>query len=391
MWYVSEAHWLEECVMAAPRLTVDLVIGKREVSQLRSIARSRTERAARAARARMLLAYREDPSFYAVGCLLDVHRQTVQRCVERAMAHGVMAALDDSPRPGREPTITVEARAWLVDLACRKAKDLGYPHEVWTTRLLAQHAREHGSAAGHDCLADLVQGTVCKILDAEDVKPHKVRYYLEGRDPEFAEKMAEVLCVYREVKLLKRRKRASEAVAIVSDDEKPGVQAIGTTAPDLPPEPGTHQAFGRDHEYKRHGTVSLLAGIDLLDGQVHALVKDRHRSREFVEFLKLLDAAYPARTAIKIILDNHSAHISKETCGWLADQRPGRFEFVFTPKHGSWLNLVEGFFSKLARSVLRHIRVASKQELKDRLIAAIDHINRHPVVHTWTYKLDHAA
>ena len=203
--------------------------------------------------------------------------------------------------------------------------------------------------------------------------------------------MAEVLCVYREVKLLKRRKRASEAVAIVSDDEKPGVQAIGTTAPDLPPEPGTHQAFGRDHEYKRHGTVSLLAGIDLLDGQVHALVKDRHRSREFVEFLKLLDAAYPARTAIKIILDNHSAHISKETCGWLADQRPGRFEFVFTPKHGSWLNLVEGFFSKLARSVLRHIRVASKQELKDRLIAAIDHINRHPVVHTWTYKLDHAA
>src|ERR1700681_3697679 len=155
MWYVSEAHWLEECVMAAPRLTVDLVIGKREVSQLRSIARSRTEPAARAARARMLLAYREDPSFYAVGCLLDVHRQTVQRCVERAMAHGVMAALDDSPRPGREPTITVEARAWLVSLACRKAKDLDYPHELWTTRLLGRHAREHGPAEGHPCLANM--------------------------------------------------------------------------------------------------------------------------------------------------------------------------------------------------------------------------------------------
>ena len=150
-------------------------------------------------------------------------------------------------------------------------------------------------------------------------------------------------------------------------------------------------SFARDHEYKRHGTVSLLAGIDLLSGKVHALVKDRHRSREFVEFLKLLDAAYPAHTAIRLILDNHSAHISKETNTWLATQPPGRFEFTFTPKHGSWLNLIEGFFSKLARSVLRQIRVASKQELKDRIIAAMDHFNQSPVVHTWSYKLEKAA
>ena len=376
--------------MAASRRVIELAIRRKELTQLRSIARSRTEAAGRVARARMLLAYRDDPSFFAVGRALGVHHQTVQRCVERAIAHGALAALEDSARPGREPVITVEARAWLVDLACRKAKELGYPHEVWTTRLLAEHAREHGPLVGHACLSDLVQGTVCKILDAEDVKPHKVRYYLERRDPNFAEKMAEVLCVYRQVKLLKK-KPPSDAVAIVSYDEKPGVQAISTTAPDLPPEPGRHQTVARDHEYKRNGTISLLAGIDLLSGKVHALVKDRHRSREFIEFLKLLDAAYPTHTAIKLILDNHSAHISKETRAWLAEQRAGRFEFVFTPKHGSWLNLVEGFFSKLARSVLRHIRVASKQELKDRLMAAIDHINRHPVVHTWTYKLDRAA
>ncbi len=153
-------------------------------------------------------------------------------------------------------------------------------------------------------------------------------------------------------------------MAVVSYDEKPGIQAIATTGPDPPPRPGVHAGLARDHEYKRHGTVSLLAGIDLLTGKVHALVRDRHRSREFVEFLKLLDAAYPAHTGIRVILDNHSAHISKETKAWLARQRPGRFEFTFTPKHGSWLNLVEGFFSKFARSVLRHIRVASKQELK---------------------------
>jgi transposase len=104
----------------------------------------------------------------------------------------------------------------------------------------------------------------------------------------------------------------------------------------------------------------------------------------------LLDAAYLAHTAIKLILDNHPPHISKGTKPWLAQQPAGCFEFTFTPKHGSWLNLVEGFFSKLTRSVLHDIRVASKQELKDR-IAAMDDINQHPVVHTWSHRLDRAA
>jgi transposase len=262
-------------------------------------------------------------------------------------------------------------------------------------QLLARHAREHGPAAGHRCLARLVQGTVCKILNREEIKPHKVRYYLECRDAEFEQKMAEVLCVYRKVEVLKRAaakpKKTGKPVAIVSYDEKPGIQAIATTSPDLPPVPGVHPTFARDHEYKRHGTLSLLAGIDLLTGKVHALVKDRHRSREFIEFLKLLDAAYPTSTAIKLILDNHSAHISKETKAWLATCPVGRFKLTFTPKHGSWLNLVEGFFSKFARSVLRHIRVTSKQELKERIMAGIKHVNRCPVVHTWSYRLTQAA
>jgi transposase len=382
--------------MAAWRRAIELALAPEDVVKLTSIARSRTEPASRVERARMLLAYRDNPSFFAVGQALGVHHQTVQRCVERAVAVGPFEALDDRPRPGKEPSHTAEAKTWLVSLACQKPKELGYPHELWTTRLLASHARDHGPAAGHTCLGKLAQGTVCKILAAEEVKPHKVRYYLEKRDAEFEAKMAEVLCVYREVKLLKEAAAEAEAapnsqVAIVSYDEKPGIQAIENTAPDLPPVPGEHPTFARDHEYKRHGTVSLLAGIDLLTGQVHALVKDRHRSREFVELLKLLDAAYPADTAIHLILDNHSAHISKETRAWLAAQPDGRFQFTFTPKHGSWLNLVEGLFSKLARSALRHIRVASKQELKDRIMAAIDLINRDPVVHTWSYMLEKSA
>jgi transposase len=215
--------------MAAARRVVKLAIGRKDLAELRLIARSRSEAAGRVERAQMLLAYRKDPSFFAVGRALGIHHQTVQRCVERAARDGALAALDDSPRPGREPVITVEARAWLVDLACRKAKEFGYPHEVWTTRLLAEHARTHGPSAGHACLSDLVQGTVCKILDAEEVRPHRMRYYLQRRAPDFGEKMAEVLCVYRQVKLLKKCP-PSEAVAIVSYDEKPGVQALGTTA-----------------------------------------------------------------------------------------------------------------------------------------------------------------
>src|SRR3981189_3176522 len=384
--------------MAGWREGVEVAMTDEDVARLMAISRSRTEPASRVERAQMLLAYRDNPSFFAVGQRLGVHHQTVQRCIERALAYGPLMALDDRPRPGKEPTITPEAKAWLVSLACRKAKELGYPHALWTTRLLARHAREHGAAAGQGCLANLVQGTVCKILGPEEIQPHKVCFHLERRDAEVEQKMAEVLCVYREVQVLKKAaakaknksKTSRKPVAIVSYDEKPGIQAIATTSPDLPPGPGTYATFSRDHEYKRHGTLSLLAGIDLLTGKVHALVKDRHRSREFVEFLKLLNAAYPADTKIKLILDNHSAHISRETQAWLAAQPAGRFAFTFTPKHGSWLNLIEGFFSKFARSVLRHIRVASKQELKERIMAGIEDVNRYPVIHTWSYKLAEA-
>src|SRR5262245_29700591 len=312
--------------MAGRRSAVELAMSEEDIGRLTAISRSRTEPASRVERAQMLLAYRDSPSFYAAARRLGAHHQTVQRCVERAVAYGPLAALDDRPRPGKEPTITPEAKAWLVSLACDKARDHGYPHELWTTRLLARHAREHGPAAGHECLANLVQGTVCKILGQEEIKPHKVRYYLQRRDAEFEQKMAEVLCVYRQVQVLKRAAKSNKRhkpVAIVSYGEKPGIQAIATTAPDLPPQPGVYATFARDHEYKRHGTLSLLAGIDLLTGKVHALVRDRHRSREFIEFLKLLDAAYPASTAIKLILDNHSAHhlernqsLARHSTGW---------------------------------------------------------------------------
>ena len=194
--------------------------------------------------------------------------------------------------------------------------------------------------------------------------------------------------VYQEVNIQNKQNIAAgehPAIITASVDEKPGVQAIKNIAPDLPPKPGVHKTVSRDYEYKRlveFGTVSILATLDLHNGKILAQVHNRHRSREFDSLLKELDEYYPPESTIRIVLDNHSAHISKETMKYL-ESLPGRFIYVHTPKHGSWLNLVESAFSKMARTFLRHIRVNSKEELKERILQGINEINSSPVVHRW--------
>src|SRR5258708_7195815 len=191
--------------VVAPRRVIALPTDARQRQRLLEISRSRTEPTGRVERARIILAYLDDPSAYAVARAIGVTQQTVTRCLERAAELGVIEALADRPRAGRDPVMTAEAKTWLVALACRKAKELGFPHELWTTRLLAAHALQHGPTAGHPSLAKLAQGTVCKILAEQEVKPHKVRYYLEQRDPEFEPKLAEILCVYRQVAILRTK------------------------------------------------------------------------------------------------------------------------------------------------------------------------------------------
>ena len=353
---------------------------------LERLTQSRTESAARVQRAQMVLGYAQGQTVSAIAAACSTNRPKVERCVAKALELGVRAAMRDLPGRGRRRSIREEDKTWVVDLACQKPKDLGYAQERWTTRLLAKHIRKHCVEGGHPQLQRLGRGTVSKILSAHPVKPHKIQYYLERRDPEFKAKMIEVLHVYREVELWRKAGLPSEVVGVLSYDEKPGIQAISNTAPDLPPLPGRHTSVGRDHEYKRHGTVSLLAGIELLSGEVLGLVRDRHRSAEFIEFLQLADQRYAAGLRIRIVLDNHSAHISKQTRAYLASV-PNRFEFIFTPKHGSWLNLIESFFGILARTLLRGIRVSSKAELKARIELYLKEVNEEPVVFKWKYKL----
>src|SRR6202140_1944517 len=161
--------------MVAPRRVISLPTDADQRQRLVEISRSRPDPRSRVERARIILAYLEEPSAYEVARTIGVTQQTVTRCLERAAELGVIEALDDRPRAGRDPVITAEAKTWLVALACRKGKELVYPHEWWTPWLLAAHPFLPGPPAGHPSLAKLAQGTVCKILAEQDVKPHKVR------------------------------------------------------------------------------------------------------------------------------------------------------------------------------------------------------------------------
>jgi transposase len=371
--------------MAGKSTRAKLILADEDRVELEQLARSHTVAHREVQRAAILLAYGGGENIASIGRRLGMTRLSVTKWVAKALAVGPMAALKDSYHRPKGPTIGDDAKAWVVHIACSKPKELGYAAEVWSRQALAKHIREHAVEAGFPALAAAAKATVHRILAEQPLHPEKVKYYLERRDPNFEARMREVLIVYQDVELQNAKRATGQMtsnIITISVDEKPGVQAIGTTAPDLPPVPGKHPKIGRDHEYERFGTCSILAALDLQDGHVTARVEDRHRSVEFVGLLTDLDARYPPECTIRIILDNHSAHISKETRAFLS-RHPNRFQYVLTPKHGSWLNIVETLFGKMARSFLRHIRVQSLAELKARIRKGIEEINAAPVVHRW--------
>lgn len=370
--------------MASKSRLPKLMLSPEQVANLQHLSQSRTAPLREVQRARILSRYHAGETITGIARAMEITRKSVRKWIDKALAMGAAAALKDTYHRPRAPMITEQAKAWVIHLACSKPKEHGYAAELWTRSLLAQHVRQHAQQAGYPSLAQAAKATVHRILAAQPLHPERVRYYLQRRDPEFEAKMKEVLLVYQEV-ALQNEQRASGAppnIITVSVDEKPGLQAIANTAPDLPPVAGRHPTVGRDHEYKRLGTCSILAALDLHDGHVIGRVERRRRSREFIALLKDLDGYYPADCTIRMILDNHSAHISKETREFLATH-PNRFEYVLTPKHGSWLNLVETLFGKMARTFLRHIRVHSWEELRDRILKGIAEINAAPVIHRW--------
>ena len=377
--------------MPFPKKRSALQFTEPEVRKLEWIRKSRSEEKRRSVRAALLLDSFWGQSDEAVARRHQVSRGRVVLCIQKCLQFGMDAALGELPRSGKPRQLPDDAIAWVLHCACQKPKELGYSYELWTYKLLTAHIRQHCVAAGHPALQKLSRSKLHKILRQGELRPHKIRYYVERRDPAFEAKMAHVLHVYREVEIVNeyRRGTAGQSLGMVtiSYDEKPGIQALAVTTPDRPPLAGQYASHLRDYEYERLGTVSLLAGLDLHSGRIIETVSDTHNSADFIAFLKKLDSTYPQHHKIRLVLDNHSAHISKETRGYL-QTTPQRFVFVFTPTHGSWLNLIETQFSKMTRTLLRGIRVASKQELIDRLHQYFEEINADPVVFRWKYKMD---
>ena len=372
--------------------TKPLTLSEEERSQLETIRRTRTLQAQVVSRARILLLKSDGYSVDAIAEKVDLNRNSVLLCLKKFKAGGIENAIFDAPGRGRNAEITDEEKSWIINIACQKPVDLGYSAETWTYSKLTKHINETAESAGYIRLSTITKTSIKNILDAAEIKPFRIQYYCENRDPDFEAKMHQVLVVYKQLELLFDENgelyipAGEQEVHTVSYDEKPGIQAIATTSPDLKPniENGT---IKRDYEYKRLGTISLLAAIDLLTGEAIPLVRNTHNSDDFIDFLKLLDERYAAGDTIQIILDNHSVHTSKKVKQFLSTML-GRFVFVFTPKHGSWLNLIEGFFGKMTRQMLRGIRVSSKQELVNRIYQYFDEVNENPVVYHWKYRMD---
>ncbi len=370
-----------------------LTVSETDRELLETLVRTRTLQAQVVTRARIILLKADGESIDSIADKVALNRNSVMLCLKKYKEGGIENAIYDAPGRGRNPEITDDEKSWIIDTACRKPTEFGYAAETWTYAKLTSHINVSAETAGHARLSTITKTSIKKILDAAEIKPFRIRYYCENRDPDFEGKMHNILVVYKQLSL--RFDENGKLIPLddgepethtVSYDEKPGIQAIATTTPDLPPTRENGVTM-RDYEYVRHGTVSLLAAIDLLTGEAIPLVRDTHKSSDFIEFLKLLDSKYPKGDKIRLVLDNHTAHTSKETRKFLS-MVPGRFEFIFTPKHGSWLNMIEGFFGKMTHQMLRGIRVESKEELCERIYRYFDEVNKVPVIHHWHYRMD---
>lgn len=367
---------------------------KEETAYLESILRQATGEARVYVRAKILLLKHKGYTSERIANKLDISLSSVKLCLKKFSEGGVGEALNDCKGRGRKREISDSDITWVIDKACEKPVDHGYSAEFWYPSSFTRFIHSVAEREGHPRMADVAESTLRTILKNAKLRPFKVTYYCEKRDPDFKEKMHDVLVIYKQVSMqfdADGNLRPFEGVAVhtLSYDEKPGIQAVGTTGGDRPPVPGAGKngTFQRDYEYVRYGTLSLLAGIDLLTGEAIPYISGTHKSSDFVCFLKKLDQKYPGGDKIRLILDNHSAHTSRETQGYL-NKVPDRFEFVFTPTHGSWLNMVEGFFSKMTKQMLCGIRVSCKEELAERIYKYFEEINKEPVPYHWRYKLD---
>ncbi len=335
--------------------TVCVILGTSDRKRLEAIRLDRNRQRKHVERAHVVLASAEGGPVQQVAALVGVSRPMVWRWQQRFAEEGVDGLLRDKTRKPGKPPIAAETVARVVALTCSDP-----PHEAthWTGRAMAK-------AAG------ISLRSVQRIWQAHQLQPHRVRTFKRSRDPQFAAKLADVVGLYVDP--------PAHAV-VLSIDEKSQIQALDRSQPGLPLKPG--RCGTMTHDYKRHGTTTLFAALNVIDGTVIGRCMQRHRHEEFIRFLNAIERDVPAGKLIEAVVDNYATHKHPKVKAWLA--RHPRWAFHFTPTSGSWLNAVETFFSALTR---KRIRRGSFHSIVD-LQAAIKHYlaehNAEPKPFVWT-------
>jgi putative transposase len=337
------------------RRAPQIELSSEERMNLETIVRSPSAAQRDVLRARLILLAAEGQRNEQIQEKLGVSKPVVIKW-RRRFAADRLAGLGDEPGRGRKRKYDAEIRHRIAATACTTP-----PAAVgtqWSIRTLARHL-------------GVGVAVVQSVLEAEALQPHRFRYWKDSPDPEFEPKMLAVVGLYL---------HPPQNAVVLSVDEKTSIQALDRTQPRLPMKP--HRIERLSHEYKRHGTASLLASLEVHSGQVRAESIQRNDSTTFIRFLRRLLQAYPDKE-LYLIADNGSSHRSKQTQAWVAKHK--RLHLTFTPTHASWLNQIEIWFGILTRKVVRRGIFKSRQELVDRLMNFIKAYNQEARPFEWTY------
>ena len=339
------------------RTGISIAVTPKDRRRLEAIVDDRNAPQKHVWRARIVLLSADGLGTNAIQAATGTSKTCVWRWQERFMCEGVEGLLRDKTRPSRIPPLA----AGLVEsvLALTQAPP-PYPATHWTAAAMAE-------ASG------VSVSSVQRIWKAHGLAPHRVRSFKLSNDPDFAAKLRDIVGLYMDP--------PAHAV-VLSVDEKSQIQALDRTQPGLPMKKG--RAGTMTHDYKRNGTTTLFAALNMLDGKVIGTCMKRHRHQEFIRFLNDIDRAIPRRKKVHVILDNYATHTHPEVMAWL--DRRQRFAFHFTPTSCSWLNAVEGYFAKLTGQSLKRGVFQSVDELVDAIEAHIDRTNADPKPFVWTAK-----
>ena len=341
--------------MPLPTRVVALRRGDRR--RLERLRRSRTSPHRVVERAQIILASAEGQPGSAICQQLGVSRPTVTCWLDRYESSGVAGLLTDRPRSGRPKRITPGDEAAIVERTLH-TKPPREQSTHWSTRLMAQVTGYH-------------HATIARIWRAHGLQPHRVDWFRLSKDPAFVTKLRDVVGLYL---------HPPERAVVFAFDEKSQIQALDRTQPGLPLKRG--RAGTMTHDYKRHGTTTLFAALDIATGHLLQDCMPQHRHQEFLRFMRHVERSVAPELAIHVILDNYATHKHPAVRRWLA--RHPRVQFHFTPTSASWLNLVERFFSELTERQLRRLAVTSVAELIAAITRYIERRNEHPTPFVWT-------